>query len=484
MARVLDQSKPVFRFFEDLCEIPHGSGNERQISDFLMAFAKDRGLWAHQDKAMNVIIKKPASSGFEDAPAVMLQGHMDMVCEKNNDVVHDFLKDPLSLYIQDGWLRARGTTLGADDGCGVAIMLAILDDPDCRHPALECVFTVEEETGMAGAAALDYSLLRARRLVGLDSAGETSTVVSSAGGLRLRATRTLAYRPVPKDFTVCQLEIKGLEGGHSGIFIDKERGNSIKLAARVLHGLRTAGVDFYLADLRGGSKDNAIPRECVVSLAVQNAHLAKAETAAAGLAAEIGEELAASDAGFALTFGPSAAGADRMLAAGDTQAVVDLLFLMPNGVAAKSMTMQDLVLTSDNVGVVSIQDGCFQLLVSLRSAVESRIDELCARMTLLCDRLGFQWETGSRYPGMDYQTQSPFRDQYAAYMREVWGKELCLVAGHAGGEGGYFVKNLPGLELVALGPFIEDVHGPDERMDPVSFLRCYDFLVGFLARLG
>lgn len=481
MARVLDQSKPVFRFFEDICEIPHGSGNERQISDWLVAFAQQRDLWVHQDDTMNVIIKKPASPGYENAAPVLLQGHMDMVCEKNNDVEHDFLADPLDLYIQDGWLHARGTTLGADDGCGVATMLAILDDDTLQHPKLECVFTVEEETGMAGAAALEYGLLDARRMVGLDAAGETSTGVSSAGGLRLRAYRKLACLPVPGSNTVLTFEIKGLEGGHSGIFINKERGNSIKLAARILHRLRQAGIAFNLVDIAGGSKDNAIPRECVVTVALENAVRDQTVAVIRAVEQEVKEELKHSDAGFFLEI--CDAQAENMIGDTDTGAICDLLYLFPNGVAAMSMTMENLVQTSNNVGVLNIEGGTFKLMVSLRSAVESRIDELCDRMKLLCDRFGFDWETDSRYPGMEYLTESAFRDEYAAYMKKTWDKELRLMAGHAGGEGGYFVQNLPGLELVSLGPFIEDVHGPDERMNIESFERVYDFLLGFLATL-
>ncbi|GHU74335.1 aminoacyl-histidine dipeptidase [Clostridia bacterium] len=481
MPRVLDQSVPCFRFFEDLCEIPHGSGKEKALSDFLVAFAKKKKLWVNQDALGNVFVKKPASAGYEAAAPLLLQSHIDMVCEKNEDVDHDFLVDPLHLYIEDGWLKARGTTLGADDGCGVATMLAILDDDKLAHPALECVFTVEEETGMQGAAALDYSLLTARRMIGLDAAGETTTVASSAGGLRVRAHKKLARETYSG--VGISLFVFGLQGGHSGIFINKERGNSIKIAGRVLYRVKREGIPFRLVDIHGGSKDNAIPRECTVVLACAGSDLARILAIVDVVREEVTRELAVSDDGFALTVTTQSTQEWQVIPGKQTSEMIDLLALLPNGVAAMSMSIPDLVQTSDNVGVISIEGAELVVLISLRSEIESRIEELCDRIVRLCQIFNTEYEIGSRYPGMEFQAASPFREHFASVMQELWGQELRVRTGHVGGEGGYFARHLPGIQIVTIGPFIQDVHCPDETMNVASFHKVYDFLVQFLARL-
>ncbi len=482
MKYILDESKPYYRYFEDICRIPHGSGNEKALSDMLVAFARERGLWVFQDEALNVIIKKPASAGYEDAAPLMLQAHIDMVCEKNEGVEHDFLHDPLDLYLdEDGWLRAHGTTLGADDGSGVATMMAILDDNTLSHPMLECVFTVEEETGMGGAAQLRYNLLTARRMVGLDSAGETGTTLSSAGGLRLHASRSLRRQELPENAELLRLKVSGLEGGHSGIFIDKERGNSIKILARLLDSLRQMEADFILCDLRGGSKDNAIPREASAVIACCPQWTERIRDRLHTEQTLIAAELSLSDKAFSLELESAAPMAG--ICPADTKAILDFLCAVPNGIAAMSLAIPGLVMTSDNVGVSGIEQDVFYTHISLRSSSDSRMDELCRRISLICALCGMEYSTSGRYPGMDVQLDSPFRDRYGAFMKQVWGKDMRLSAGHAGGEGGYFVRNLPGMEMVNLGPFIEDVHSPDEKMDPVSFERCYLFLTQFMASL-
>ncbi len=503
MTYILDSTRPECRYFEEICAIPHGSGNEKALSDYIVSFAKARGLWVHQDELYNVIVKKPASPGYEASPPVMLQAHIDMVCEKDKGVEFDFTKDPLELYVEDGWVKARGTTLGADDGCGVAYMLAILDDKNAKHPPLECVFTTNEETGMAGAAALNYSHISARRVVGLDAAGETVTVVASAGGLRIKVTRNVTVVPA-REATVSFL-VKGLQGGHSGIFINKERGNSIKIAARLLHRLRSSGIQFNLCKLNGGSKENAIPRDCEVVLTCGAADVERAWAVIREVEGEVKAELAHSDPDIRVER-LEAGKCGQALSDDDTRAIIDFAVLVPNGVAAMNMAFPGLVQTSNNVGVVEVDScGCgrdvsvegqagsqvggqadgrkFSMAISLRSSSETGIDELCSRITLLCNLCGMEYQTGSRYPGMEYQPDSPWRQRYAKFMKETWGKELRVVAGHAGGEGGYFASKLPGMQIVHLGPFIEGAHSPSEKMDISSFIRTYEFLRAFLASL-
>lgn len=476
---VLDSNVPALHFFEEITKIPHGSGNEKAISDYLQQFARERGCETSQDSLYNLLIRVPATAGYEDHEPLILQAHMDMVCEKNQDVVHDFLKDPLQLVVEGDWLTAKGTTLGADDGCGVAYMMAILDDPDAKHPPLEMILTVSEETGMQGAAGFDYSQITGKRMIGLDSAGENVTVASSAGGRRVDVRRDVQTAPA-MGAALC-LRISGLLGGHSGIFINKERGNSNKLAARILYRIAQAGIPYGLVSMNGGSKDNAIPRECDIVLSCDEQQVPSVLQTVQTVSDEIKRELAASDSGFFVET-ESVDCPAQMISQDCTRQLVNMLYLMPNGVAAMSMEMKDLVETSDNVGVVEIGPDGAQIKISLRSADETRLDELRDRILLTAALFGGQCEQSGRYPGMEYQAVSAFRDFYAQIMQEVWGKELRVFAGHAGGEGGYFARNIPGLEMVCLGPMIEDVHCPDERMQLSSFLRVYAFLKEVLAR--
>ncbi|MBC8536242.1 beta-Ala-His dipeptidase [Feifania hominis] len=476
---VLDQSIPCFRYFEELCAIPHGSHNEKALSDWLVAFARERGLWVRQEECGNVIIKKDASPGYESAAPVMLQGHMDMVCEKTPETVHDFTKDPLDLYLEDGWLKARGTTLGADDGCGVATMLAILDDNSLCHPKLECVFTVAEETGMFGAKALDASDLEARRMIGLDACGENVTVTTSAGGLRAKITKALTRAPF--EGTALSVAVRGLLGGHSGVYISAGRGNAIKLLARLLHEVELSGTDMRLVSISGGSKDNAIPRDADAVIVCSDA--AAAEQALARMGELIAHELRYTDAQFSVSTG-SAEAPSTPFDEASSRELVTLLRLLPDGVAVMSHAVEGLVQTSDNVGVLSMDGDTAVVEVSMRSAGDSELDELAQRIGLISSLCGAQCQFDSRYPGMEYQSDSPFRDKYAAVMKEVWGVEPKLLAVHAGGEGGYFAQKLPGIEMIAVGPFIEDVHSPLERMDMASFKKCYDFICALLERLS
>lgn len=477
---VLDSNIPVCSFFEQLTAIPHGSGNEKQISDYLKKFAEDRGCRTVQDSLSNLIIFVPATPGYEDRDVLMLQAHIDMVCEKNQGVVHDFLRDPLKLAVEDGWIRAEGTTLGADDGCGVAYIMAVIDDPQAKHPPLECILTVSEETGMQGAAGLDYSLLKGRRMIGLDCTGENVTVASSAGGLRVDVCRDVQTCPAMDAAVV--FRVRGLLGGHSGIFIDKERGNSNKLAARILYRITKAGLPYGLVTMVGGSKDNAIPRECDTVISCNSADTEAIIGIISAVAAEITAELASSDPGFRVE-AEACAAVQTMLTQACTCEIVRMLYLLPNGVAAMNMEMKNLVETSDNVGVVQVDDTGAQVKISLRSADESHLDELRDRIVLVAELFSAKCAESGRYPGMQYQAVSPFRDAYAEIMREIWGRELMVFAGHAGGEGGYFAGNLPGLEMVCVGPMIKDVHCPDEKMDLASFIRVYDFLKEVLARM-
>lgn len=475
------EPEALFHFFEEISAIPRGSSNEKAVSDYLVDFAKARGLDVYQDELWNVVIRKPASAGAENEPPVMLQGHLDMVCEKRADVRHDFTKDGIDLVVSEGVLSTRGTTLGGDNGAAVASMLAVLDDKALRHPPLECVFTTQEETGLGGAAALDKSRLAARTMINLDSEDEGVATVSCAGGMRLTLSR-----PAPKRAaagTVLRLAVSGLLGGHSGIDIDKERVNANILMARLLHRLlrETRGA---LAAFEGGSKDNAIPRECTAALVYADAaDAARAAAISREMAGAFSEEICPTEPDFTLT-AETAPGAADVLAAPDARALVEAVLLAPNGVRARNRKQDGFVVASLNLGVVSTAGDAARLVFAPRSSVKSLQDDTVTRLTLLGDTFGFAREITGAYPGWRFAEESPIREVFRESYRSLFGGELRIEAIHAGLECGLFSDALPGLDAIAVGPTIEGVHTPDERLPLASFSRFYRLLCDVLARLA
>lgn len=475
---VLNQNIACFRFFEELSAIPHGSHNEQAISDWLVQFARQRDIPVLQEPCGNVIMKVPATPGYEAAPPVMLQAHMDMVCAKTPDSNHDFLKDPLDLYVEDGWLKARGTTLGADDGCGVAMILAALDQPGLKHPKLECVFTTTEETGMFGAQELDVAQLEARRMICLDATGEHVVLTASAGGCRARVEKSI-HRTQEKGKGL-RVAISGLLGGHSGVFAAAGRGNANKLLGRCLSALQNHGVTYTLVQLRGGDKDNVIPFAAEAELLCEET--GKAKQILLDMFEQLTVELAPVESGWRMEITEMAL--ENPICAENSRALVQLLRLLPDGVTAMSRQVEKLPQISNNLGVVTTLDDCVRFEISIRSGGESEMHELAERIVLTAQLCGAHAEVGGAYPSMAYLADSPFRQFYGEIMEEVWHKKLRTLAVHAGSEVGYFAKKIPGIEIVTLGPMMEDVHSPKERLDIASFEKCTAFLLDVLERLN
>ena len=472
----------LFHYFEEISAIPRESGNEKQISDYLVAFAKDRGLWVYQDDVHNVIIKKAASAGAEDKPAVMLQGHIDMVCDKLGSVEHDFTKDGIDLVVTDGVLTANGTTLGADNGIAVALMLTVLDDDSLAHPALECVFTTDEESGLVGAETLDKSQIDARTMINLDSEEEGVATVSCAGGVVVTYTRPITREH--KSGSVLTLEISGLLGGHSGADIHLERGNGNLIMARIVERLMIAG-EPALVSFNGGTKDNAINREC-------KAELVYPDHAAAEAGAEIAREIAAKVAVELETYDPGftcdVAIADDVEVEAineDTAlAFVRAIRLAPNGVMRRNLAADGAVDVSSNIGVVATEGDEAKILLSPRSSITSLQEEFKDRLQTLADVLGFDAKFEFEYPGWSYAEHSPVRDVFLESYRELFGSELRIESIHAGLECGLFAEALDGLDAIAVGPTLKDVHTPDESMELASSERFYTLLVDVLKRLA
>lgn len=472
----------LFRYFEDISAIPRGSRDEKAISDYLVAFARERDLWVYQDDVYNVIIKKPASAGAEDAPAVMLQGHIDMVCDKLAGVEHDFEKDGIDLIVKDGVLTANGTTLGADNGVAVALMMTVLDDDTLVHPALECVFTTDEETGLVGAETLDKSQIDARIMINLDSEEEGVATVSCAGGVVATYTRPVTREH--KQGSTLALEISGLLGGHSGSDIHLERGNGDLLMARIVERLMRAG-EPALVTFNGGTKDNAINRECAATLVYADHAAAEAGAALAQtIIDEIKLELEVFDPGFTCTVAIADDAEVDAMAEADALALIRALRLAPNGVMRRNVAADGAVEVSSNIGVVVVTDDQIQILLSPRSSIKSLQDDVKDRIRILAEVLGFDVIFEYEYPGWSYAEHSPVRDVFKASYLELFGNELKIESIHAGLECGLFADALPGLDAIAVGPQLYDVHTPDERMDLSSFENFYVLLVDVLRRLA
>ena len=451
--------KSVFRYFEEISAIPRGSYNEAEIASYLEAFAAARGLECYRDQVNNVLIKASASKGLENEPPLMLQGHTDMVCEKNGDVVHDFTKDPLKLYLDGKYLRAKGTTLGADNGIAVAVMLALLDGEIAEHPAYECLFTTAEEVGLDGAHAFDYSRISARRLINLDSEENGVVTVGCAGGVR--SDLTMKYASVPFKGECVRIEIKGLMGGHSGANIHCGRANANKLMGRILAAVQEK-CQVCLVSLVGGSKDNAIPRECRACIAVPNGDLAI--DVITEQAEQIAEELSADDRGFTVTCQTEAEDA-VMMSPEQSRAAIALLNCAANGVLEMSRKIKGLVEFSRNLGVIEHREGELSMIFSSRSSIEGQLDASIRELDLLAAMTGFESRHYSRYPGWNYAPVSPLRDQYLKAYQEITGKEARVDIIHAGLECGVIFSHLPDMDMISIGPDMKDIHSPDEALD-------------------
>lgn len=478
------QPENVFRFFEEFSAIPRGSWNEKQISDYVVGFAEQRGLKYYQDEVFNVIIYKPGSAGYENAPPVIVQAHLDMVCEKNAGTEHDFEKDPLKLVVDGDFVKASGTTLGADNGAGVAYALALLDSKDIAHPPLEIVLTVAEETGLEGAALIDAGKLNAKRMINTDCGGEGVFTTSCAGGLRVSLSFDAERTAAPDGSVFVKLMIKGLAGGHSGGDIHLERANANVLMGRLLYYL-SAEHDIYLADINGGDKDNAIPRESSAFLAVREQELDALLSDAESMAAVFSNEYASSDPGVTLVterlsydFAPRTVFSGKLF-----KAVVAAILLTPNGVQAMDTNIDGMVETSSNLGSVKTTETGVVLSNALRSSSTSRKKMVEARLHALAESLGATAVSGSDYPAWEYSKDSAIRKVCVETYAEMYGAEPVVTGIHAGLECGVLGGKIPGLDIIAFGPDTMGIHTPEERMSISSVARVWDFLVEVMKRL-
>lgn len=480
--RVLENCEPknVFYYFEEICKIPHGSRNTKQISDYLVNFAKEHGFEYVQDELNNVVIYKPATAGYENAPTVILQGHMDMVCEKRPEVEHDFEKDGLNLSVRDGYVSANGTTLGGDDGIAVAYALALLDSTDIPHPALEVVITVDEEIGLLGAFGLDCSVLKGKRMINMDSEAEGSLWISCAGGLS--AVSSIPVQRVEAEGKKVQIKVCGLMGGHSGSEIDKKRANANILMARFLYGLKREA-DYELISLEGGQKDNAITREAVAELLIDGEQTEAVKAYAAKVQEGLREEYEGSDAGITIQITEGDVESAMVLHPTSREKVLFYLMEVPFGIQKMSGSIEGLVETSTNIGIVKLYEDEFFASSGVRSSVEAARDALSDKIQYLTEFLGGEYTIQGAYPAWEYRKESPLRDKMVSVYEEMYGQKPAVVAIHAGLECGLFYKKIEGLDCVSLGPDMKDIHTSEEVLDIASTERVWNYLVKVLEQL-
>ncbi len=479
MEYILNSYEPqkLFHYFEDISRIPRGSGNESGIADYLCEFARAHSLRYFRDSVNNVAIFKDATNGMEKAEPVMLQGHTDIVCEKNASTVHDFMTEPLKLVEKDGWLSADGTTLGADDGVAVALMLDILSSDDVAHPALECLFTVQEETGLGGAELFDYSHLTARKIINLDTEEEGIAVASCAGSMNV--CFTLESECVRFENKALRINILGLGGGHSGTEINSGAMNANILMGRLLAELYDKQ-EFNLVSLSGGNKRNAIPRECEAVISTLDRE--KATEILLKAAEKISREVNEKDSGFKVHIN-SVGKKEKMLTFKDTSKIISLLSLVPNGVISMSQSKKELVESSSNLGVIAQSDNIFSFFAYARSSVEAMTDNILIRMSRLAKLLGMKFEVLDRCPGWAFVYDTELQKLYKECYSELFGIEPKVEAIHAGLECGIILEKMGGGDAIAIGPQMHDIHTPDERLDLHSLERARKLLVSMLARL-
>jgi len=469
----------VFHYFEELTKIPRCSYDEKRVSDYLKEVGEGLGLEVVQDQALNIIIRKPGTKGYEDKPVVIIQGHMDMVCEKADDCDIDFSKDPIPFEVDGDFIVAPKTTLGADNGIAVAMGLAIIESEDIPHPPIELLITTNEESGMTGAKELDVKKLKGKILVNIDSEEEGTLLVSCAGGTRLMVTAPVKWTEGRNK--AYELRISGLKGGHSGMEIDKGRGNSNRLLARVLTGMK--GIDYELLHIEGGSKSNAIPRLSIARLSMDDDNLHKAKGIVERYQEAFRKEFATTDEGVQVSL--AEIDHDGKAMTRETRdRIIGAMMLIPTGVQSMSQDIEGLVESSNNMGVVTTHEDRVTIENAIRSSVKTLKEYIAAQIGSMADGLGLQWETSGDYPAWEYRKDSYIRDVFIQAHKEITGKDPKVEAIHAGLECGLFDEVMEDVDMISLGPNMAGVHAPGERLSISSTERTYKLLLEALKKIN
>lgn len=485
MANAIEGLKPalLWKYFAEISKIPRGSKNEKQVSSYVFETAKKLGLDAKQDKSMNVVVGKPASPGKENVPMICLQGHLDMVCEKNKETVHNFEKDPIELVRKGNILMANGTTLGADNGVAVATNLAIMEDKSLVHGPLEFLFTIDEETGLTGANNLKPGFLQSKTLMNLDSEEEGALYVGCSGGRNTIGVWKAAFENTPSKLSPSVVRVKGLKGGHSGLEIDKGRGNSLKIINRVL--LALAKIGARISTIEGGNKSNAIPREAEALVFIPKSNVKKAKAIVETWNKTIKAELATVEPDLTITLEEVTGAKKGKVFKKNLQTMVcQTISALPHGVTKMSADIPGLVETSTNVAIIRTEKGKIELTTSQRSSVATEIDEIVYSVGAVFTLGGAKAIFAEGYPGWKPNLDSRILKTARSSYKGLYGKDPEVKAIHAGLECGIIGEKYPGMDMVSFGPTLEGVHSPDEKIYIDTVEKFWNFLLAILKNLN
>jgi dipeptidase D len=480
MGKILGNLEPqiVWDIFEEITQIPRPSKKEDKIVAFAIDFAKKHNLEFKQDKLGNVVIKKPSTPGMENRKTVVIQGHLDMVCEKNADVEHDFLNDPLQPYVDGDWVKAKGTTLGADNGIGVAMGLALLASNNVAHPNLEVLLTLDEETGLTGAQQLGTDLLNAQILINLDSEEDGTFIIGCAGGTNTSGTFFYDAQPVPPNSIAYKISLTGLLGGHSGLEIHDGRGNAIKLLNRFLWNLGKH-IQFNLASFDGGNAHNAIPREAFATIAFNPGDEVRFHKFSEDFRQTITKEWKTKEPNISLTYAKTEL-PERILNKETQKKLLNAIYSLPHGVVRFSPDVKGLVQTSTNLAVISTKQHSIHVLTSQRSSVESEKFDIANNVRVVFEMAGALPEHSSGYPSWQPNINSPILEVAKNTYKEMFGSEPKIEIIHAGLECGLIGEKYPGMDMISFGPTLKDVHSPAEKVQISTVKKCWNFLLEVL----
>jgi len=471
--------KEVLNFFKEISSIPRESGNEKAISVYLVSFGTMRGLEVKQDSAHNVVIYKQGSLGYETHPSLILQSHMDMVCEKHEHVLHDFKIDPITFRVEEDFLYANGTTLGADNGIGMAISLAILDASNIAHPPLEVIFTSEEETTMNGMATIDATWLTARRMINLDSGNEKTFYVGCAGGGQLSFNIPLTKRAFSSGLEHCTLTVRNLVGGHSGVEIHLGRANSIRILGRVLDTL-ISELEISIVDVYGGVKVNVIPREASALIALPHSDVERAKQILSELQETLRSEYKISDPNIVLELTLARQQFNEAFTTDCVQRLIAAILLLPYGVLHMSNDIPELVETSSNIGVLKTTQDCVSFDCGLRSSLPSRLQSVLSQVNMLALTLGAKATFSNEYPSWTHNLNLPLLSEATALYCELYNEEASVKAVHAGLECGFMIKKIPDMDIISFCSQIYDAHTPNEHLSISSLYHVWKYIIALL----
>jgi dipeptidase D len=477
-----NKTQKVLDIFKQISAIPRCSKKEEKISRWISQWATQMDFDFKKDLAGNLLVSVPASAGYEKSPTVVIQGHMDMVCEKTSDSAHDFSRDPIQLIFEDEWVRAKDTSLGADNGIGLALALAIASDNTLNHPSLELLFTADEETGLTGAGRLEEGLLKGKILLNIDSEDEGTFTVGCAGGKDTRIRLPVTFKMIPENLAHYQLKVHGLRGGHSGVDIHEQRANAIKIIARVLL-LIMERYPVHIVSINGGSAHNAIPREAEATLALSS----DVADSLSGLIREfeiiVREEFDTIEPGLEVTLEISIANGDnseKIISEQQAVKAVRLLVGIPHGVYNMSYQIPGLVETSSNLATVTTKESMIEIVTSQRSSIMSRLSEITEMIKAISDLAGAETEDENAYPAWKPRMDSPLLSRCVGIYTDLYGNKPKIEAIHAGLECAVIGAKYPGMDMISFGPTIKGAHSPDEKLHIPSVGKILAFLTALL----